>query len=240
MAFAAHVSDASAAGHVREKPNTAPKKMVSAIPYLTVRRRASRIFIDKLSPPSRGESNLSFDGYRRARRQRNTHFPASSASMSRPDLEALPLLKLPEEAPIARSPINGGRTVCRNGRRRHNYRTTYLGEDAMIKKWGALVTILLLSGTAAFADDWNSNFKVLDSNGNGSVSQNEWNDNAGKLKLGTFAPTFAVMDKDNSNSIDSDEWAEAQKIWKAASTSCKKAEGSWCPCQNHPEKPECH
>jgi hypothetical protein len=110
----------------------------------------------------------------------------------------------------------------------------------MTKLWGAFASVLLLSGTAAFAGGWNDNFKILDSDGNGKISQSEWDANSSKLKLGTFAPTFTIMDKDNNNSIDSDEWAEAQKIWKAAATPCKRAEGSWCPCQNHPEKPECH
>ncbi len=109
----------------------------------------------------------------------------------------------------------------------------------MAKKWVAFAAVLLLSGTAAVADSWSDNFKILDTDGNGVISQSEWEANSGKLKLGTFAPTFVVMDADNSNSVDPDEWNDAKKIVKAASTACKKAEGSWCPCQNHPEKAEC-
>lgn len=109
----------------------------------------------------------------------------------------------------------------------------------MTKKWAAFVSILLLSGTAAYADSWTEMFKILDSDGNGVISQTEWETNSPKLKLGNFAPTFVIMDADNSNSIDTEEWAQAQKIQKAASTNCKASTSSWCPCQNHPEKAEC-
>lgn len=110
----------------------------------------------------------------------------------------------------------------------------------MTKKWVAFVSVLLLSGTAALADSWSGNFQTLDTDGSGTISRGEWQAGSGKLDLGTFAPTFVEMDQDGSNSVDSDEWAHAQNIVKAHSTACKHAEGSWCPCQNHPEKPECH
>jgi EF hand len=109
----------------------------------------------------------------------------------------------------------------------------------MTKKWVAFVSALLLSGTTAVADSWTSNFKVLDSDGNGTISSTEFEANEGKVKLGLFAPTFAEMDKDNNNSIDPDEWASGQRIQKAHATGCKQSSSSWCPCQNHPEKPEC-
>ena len=81
--------------------------------------------------------------------------------------------------------------------------------------------------------------KSVDTDGSGTVSRSEWNANAGKLKLGTAQPEFSAMDQDNNNSVDTAEWDQTEKTASAYSKSCKAAEGSWCPCQGHPEKPEC-
>ena len=109
----------------------------------------------------------------------------------------------------------------------------------MTKKWVAFVSVLLLSGTAAVASDWTDKMKVVDTDGNGKLSRPEWEANAGKLKLGTAQPEFSAMDTDNNNSVDAAEWSQAEKTTSAYAKSCKSADSSWCPCQGHPEKPEC-
>ena len=48
----------------------------------------------------------------------------------------------------------------------------------MTKKWVAFVSVLLLSGTVAVADDWAGKIKVVDTDGSGTVSRNEWNSNS--------------------------------------------------------------
>ena len=40
-----------------------------------------------------------------------------------------------------------------------------MGEDAMTKKWVAFVSVLLLSGTVAVADDWAGKMKTVDTDG---------------------------------------------------------------------------
>ena len=111
----------------------------------------------------------------------------------------------------------------------------------MMKQWGAIASVLLLSATAAGAAGWADHFKTLDKDGSGTISRVEWEANYGSLDLGNFTPTFAVMDSDNSNSIDEFEWADAENIKKAAATSCREiTDGSWCPCQNNPDDPKCH
>ena len=57
--------------------------------------------------------------------------------------------------------------------------------------------------------------------------------------IATLAGRFYAMDRDNNNSVDTGEWDQTEKTASAYSKSCKAAEGSWCPCQGHPEKPEC-
>jgi hypothetical protein len=109
----------------------------------------------------------------------------------------------------------------------------------MTKKLAALVSVLLLSGTAAVADSWTDKMKTLDADGSGTISRGEWNAGIGKLKLGTAEPEFSVLDKDVNTSVDADEWAAGEGITAAYSKSCKSADSSWCPCQNHPENPEC-
>jgi len=109
----------------------------------------------------------------------------------------------------------------------------------MTKKWVAFVSVLLLSGTAAVADSWSDKMKTLDTDGSGTISRGEWNAGIGKLKLGTAEPEFSVLDKDYNTSIDPDEWAAGEGITAAYSKSCKSADSSWCPCENHPENPEC-
>ncbi len=100
----------------------------------------------------------------------------------------------------------------------------------MTKKWVAFVSFLLLSGTAAVAGGWTESFKMLDTDGNGTISRTEWEANWQKLKLDP-APTFTAMDTDVNNSIDPDEWASAEKMAKAFPTACKSSTESWCPKQ---------
>jgi hypothetical protein len=109
----------------------------------------------------------------------------------------------------------------------------------MTKKWVAFASVLLLSASAAVADDWAGKMKDVDSDGSGTVSRSEWVAGAGKLNLGTAQPEFTAMDRDNNNKVDADEWANTSKIAGAYAKSCKASDSSWCPCQNHPEKPEC-
>ena len=52
----------------------------------------------------------------------------------------------------------------------------------MTNKWVAIVSVLLLSGTVAVADDWAGKMKTVDTDGSGTVSRNEWNTNSPKLK----------------------------------------------------------
>lgn len=98
----------------------------------------------------------------------------------------------------------------------------------MTKKTLAFVSVLLLSGTAAIAGGWADNFKVLDTDGNGTISRTEYEANVSKLKLDP-APTFTAMDEDVNNGIDEDEWATAEKMAKAFPVSCKSSSESWCP-----------
>lgn len=98
----------------------------------------------------------------------------------------------------------------------------------MTKKWVAFVSFLLLSGTAAVAGGWADNFKVLDTDGNGTISRTEYEANVAKLKLDP-APTFTAIDVDVNNSIDEQEWATAEKMAKAFPEACKSSTESWCP-----------
>ena len=109
----------------------------------------------------------------------------------------------------------------------------------MTKYWAAFVSVLLLLGTPAVAGGWADNFKVLDTDGSGTISRAEWDANASKLGDPTFNPTLTVMDKDGNNSIDPSEWAAAEGIKTAIGNNCTKSDSSWCPCQNNPDKPEC-
>ena len=108
----------------------------------------------------------------------------------------------------------------------------------MTRKWVAFVSAMLLSGTVAFAADWNSSFSAVDTDGNGSINRSEFTANEGKLDP-TMNPTFTMMDKDGSNSIDQDEWAGAAKQKMAIAKGCTASDKSWCPCQNNPDDPEC-
>lgn len=98
----------------------------------------------------------------------------------------------------------------------------------MTKKWLAFTSFLLLSAAAAHADDWAEKFKMIDTDGNGSISRPEWETNASKLKIDPV-PTFSAMDEDGNNSIDEQEWATAEKMVKAFPESCKSSSKSWCP-----------
>jgi len=109
----------------------------------------------------------------------------------------------------------------------------------MTKYWAAFVSVLLLSGTPAVASSWADNFKILDTDGSGTISRAEWDANAAKVGDPTLNPTLATMDTDNNNSIDPEEWAAAEGMKAAIGHSCQSSTSSWCPCQNHPEKPEC-
>ncbi len=108
----------------------------------------------------------------------------------------------------------------------------------MTKSWVAFVSVLLLSGAPAGAANWSDGFKVCDADGSGTVSRAEWNACEAKLDP-QMNPTFTTMDTDNNNSIDEDEWAMAEKFKMAIGNNCQSSTSSWCPCQNHPEKPEC-
>lgn len=100
----------------------------------------------------------------------------------------------------------------------------------MTKKCVAFVSVLLLSGTAAFAAGWSDNFKTLDTDGNGRISRTEYEANVAKLKLDP-APTFTAMDSDVNNAVDTDEWTTAEKMAKAFPVACKSATSSWCEKQ---------
>lgn len=97
----------------------------------------------------------------------------------------------------------------------------------MTKKLVALVSVLLLSGTAAFAADWAANFKTIDTDGNGYIDRVEWDKNVGKLKLDP-APVFSAMDENNNNAVDETEWASAEKTTQAYTARCREASSSWC------------
>jgi len=111
----------------------------------------------------------------------------------------------------------------------------------MIKSKAALafVSVLLLSGGPALADNWAGGFKTCDADGSSTVSRAEWNTCESKVGDPTMNPTFTMMDKDSSNSIDQDEWTSGAKQKLAIGNACKEAEGSWCPCQNNPDDPKC-
>jgi hypothetical protein len=109
----------------------------------------------------------------------------------------------------------------------------------MTKNSVAFILVLLLSGTAAVAaSSWADNFTMLDTDGSGTISRSEWDANSGKLDP-TMNPTLQTMDTDNSNSVGAAEWAAAEGMKTAIGNNCKESTSSWCPCQNHPEKPEC-
>lgn len=100
----------------------------------------------------------------------------------------------------------------------------------MIKKWGAIASVLLLSGTAAVAGGWADGFKTLDTDSSGTVAQTEYNAGIAKLNIDPV-PTFSAMDANNNGSIDDEEWAAAEKMVKAFPVSCKSSSESWCPKQ---------
>ena len=110
----------------------------------------------------------------------------------------------------------------------------------MTKNWAAfaVVSVLLLSGTPAVTAGWADGFKACDTDGSGTISRSEFNACEAKLDP-QMNPTFTVMDSDNNNSVDTAEWAAAEKFKTAIGNNCKESNSSWCPCQNHPEKPEC-
>lgn len=98
----------------------------------------------------------------------------------------------------------------------------------MTKKWGAIASVLLLSGTAAVAGGWTEGFKTVDTDGSGTVALTEYNANIGKLKIDPV-PQFAAMDADNNSSVDEEEWVAAEKMVNAFPESCKSSSESWCP-----------
>jgi hypothetical protein len=109
----------------------------------------------------------------------------------------------------------------------------------MTKTWAAFVSVLLLLATPAVAASWTDSFKTVDTDGSGTISRAEWDANASKVGDPTFNPTLQTMDTDHNNRVDPDEWATAEKMKMAIGNNCKESTSSWCPCQNHPEKPEC-
>jgi hypothetical protein len=99
----------------------------------------------------------------------------------------------------------------------------------MLKRMAALTVSFVIAGSAyAAADEWTEKFKIIDTDGSGTISRVEWEDNVSKLKLDP-APTFTAMDEDVNNSVDKDEWAKAQKMAKAFPEGCKSSTESWCP-----------
>ena len=100
----------------------------------------------------------------------------------------------------------------------------------MTRKWAAFASFLLLSGTAAFADDWVQKFSIVDTDGSGTISRTEYEANVSKLKVDP-APTFTAIDADGNNSIDKGEWGTAEKMVKAFPEACKSSKESWCPKQ---------
>jgi hypothetical protein len=109
----------------------------------------------------------------------------------------------------------------------------------MTKYWAAFVSVLLLLGTPAVAATWTDAFKVVDTDGSGTISRAEWNENESKVGDPTLNPTFTMMDTDGNNKIDADEWAAAEGQKTAIAKGCKESTSSWCPCQNKPDDPEC-
>jgi hypothetical protein len=98
----------------------------------------------------------------------------------------------------------------------------------MAKTLVVLASVLLLSGTAAFAaDDKWPEFKKLDADSSGKISRVEWSKQVGSLKMDP-APTFEAMDADSNNGVDEDEWAAAEKTTMAYSQRCREATKSWC------------
>lgn len=60
----------------------------------------------------------------------------------------------------------------------------------MTKYWAALVSVLLLSATPAVAASWTDSFKIVDTDGSGTISRAEWDANASKVGDPTFNPTL--------------------------------------------------
>ena len=108
----------------------------------------------------------------------------------------------------------------------------------MTKYWAAFVTVLLLMGTPALAAGWTDGFKTCDGDNSGTINRNEWTACEAKLDP-QMNPTFTTMDTNSDNSVDEDEWAAAEGMKTAIGNNCQSSSSSWCPCQNHPEKPEC-
>jgi hypothetical protein len=110
----------------------------------------------------------------------------------------------------------------------------------MTKNLVAFVSVvMLLLATPAVAGSWADGFKVVDTDGSGTISRAEWDANASKLGDPEFNPTLATMDTNNNNSVDQDEWAAAEGMKIAIGNACQSSSSSWCPCQNNPGKPEC-
>jgi hypothetical protein len=106
-----------------------------------------------------------------------------------------------------------------------------LGVNIMLKRLAAVAaTFFVASSVYASADEWGEKFKMIDTDGNGSISRTEWEANWTKLKIDP-APTFTAMDADSNNSVDTDEWVTAQKMVKAFPEGCKSSSESWCPKQ---------
>jgi EF hand len=108
----------------------------------------------------------------------------------------------------------------------------------MLKKSVAIVSVLLLTATAAVADSWSEKFKILDTDGKGRVAQSQYDANSPKLGI-RYLPTFAAIDTNNDNSIDAEEWAAAEKFAKSYASNCKSSTSSWCEKQNCDIKGNC-
>lgn len=96
----------------------------------------------------------------------------------------------------------------------------------MTKGLAAIASVLLLTGTAAYAAEWPA-FNALDTDGNGQIDRIEYQKNVGKTKI-EYAPNFAAMDEDSNNGVDEQEWASAEKLTKSYTARCREASASWC------------
>lgn len=97
----------------------------------------------------------------------------------------------------------------------------------MTRSLVAIVSVLLLSGTTAFAASSWPSFDKLDTDGNGQIDRIEYQKNIGALKI-EYAPNFVAMDDDNNNGVDEEEWAAAEKLTKGYTARCREASASWC------------
>lgn len=96
----------------------------------------------------------------------------------------------------------------------------------MTKTLVAIVSALLVSGTAAIAAEWPA-FTKIDIDGNGVIDRIEYQKARATLKL-EYLPNFAAMDEDSNNVVDEDEWKVGEKTMASYTARCREAGSSWC------------